>query len=138
MKFLLIDPKARKLHVGDFPELNDAKIAAGLNPREVDHGTVARRLSIVVYEFSLFVPPEEQFYFSLGDQLFAGSAVIYQTNSIGETVNFDKTILTATFPNPGWLRWYRSVNEIEAAISGGTLRRPQTAVNDTVLWSWNR
>jgi hypothetical protein len=138
MKFLLIDPEKRRLHVGDFPDLNDAKVAAGLKPHEVDHSGVARRLTIVVYEYSMFVPPAEQFYFSAGLKLFGGPAVIYQTNEVGETVDFDTVISTAVFPNPGWLRWYRNLNEIEAAISGGTVKRPQNMVNEDVIWSWNR
>ena len=138
MKFLLIDPKARRLRVEWFPDLFFAKLEAGLEPDQVDHGHVARNLSVVVFEFSLFVPPEEQCYFSLGSKLFGGSAVMYQTDAAGETIDFNTTISTAIFPNPGWLRWYRSVAEIEAAISGGTLVRPQTMLNDTIIWAWNR
>lgn len=138
MKFLLIDPKARRVHVEWFPDLHFAELEAGLEPNEVDHGAVARNLSIVVYQFSLFVPPAEQFYFSVGASLFGGSAVMYQTDAAGETVDFNTTISTAMFPNPGWLRWYRNLDEIEAAISGGTVKRPCTMLNDTPVWTWNR
>ena len=44
-------------------------------------------IAIVVDQFSLFVPPEDQRYFLIGRQLYAGNAILYGYNEEGETVD---------------------------------------------------
>src|SRR6516165_4859804 len=41
----------------------------------------------VVYEYSLFIPPDKARYFSICNRLFAGGAVLYAADEAGETVD---------------------------------------------------
>jgi hypothetical protein len=133
MKVFLIDSEARTVDAMDVKAVQDAYGPIGLNRAQVEHGSVAvdqvtgNRLAIVVHEFSLFVPPTEQTYFSIGANLYAGDAVLYETDRSGETVS----LIT-----PPEVMFYRSHVEVEKAIARGEIRRPQTAINGEVVWSW--
>jgi hypothetical protein len=132
VKFQIVDPRIRSVIAADTPNLNDACIIAGLSPLEVDHGTVARDdegngCAIVVYEFSLTkIEPKDGFYFSIGSQLFCGSAVLYAFDDTGE-------VDMESYPP---IMFYKSYREVEAAIQRREIRRPYTAVNGEVLWQW--
>jgi hypothetical protein len=112
--------------------LDEAKRAVGLDPRQVDHGVVWRDLrsggvSIVVYEFGLFVNQDRQRYFAINNQLFAGTAVLYGFDAAGETVDLRELPPVYFFGNAG---------EVERAIARRQINRPVLAVNDEVLWRW--
>ena len=129
MKYVLVNPILRTATAGDYASLQDAEVAAGLDPGKVDHGMITRSIGYVVFEFGLFAPPEEQHYFAMGRQLIAGSAVLYGVNAWGESVNLHRS----TIPD---IRWFLGVNDVEAAIVSGEIIRPQTAVNGEVTWQW--
>ena len=129
MKYVLINPTLRTALSGDYATLQDAEVAAGLDPTKVDHGMISRSIGYVVYEFGLFVPPAQQHYFAMGRQLIAGASVLYGVDAWGESVN----LLRSTIPD---IRWFLGVNDVEAAIVAGEIIRPQTAINGAVTWQW--
>ena len=135
MMFGIIDPERRTYrHQIEAPDVNDALVQAGLTPGKVDHGVLFRLstrggIGYVVYEYGMFVPAARQHYFAVGDTLIAGRTVLYEFAENGRTIDL----------HPDWViapRWFSSVEEIEAAIEAGEVRRPQMAVNGEVLWQW--
>src|SRR5262245_16560975 len=77
MRFAIIDPGTQTAVLEDFPNVRAAYKHAGLNACEIDHGIVSMGLAIVVHEYSLFEPAEQQHYFSIAGKLYAGKAVLY-------------------------------------------------------------
>src|SRR5262245_7851839 len=132
MRFGIIDPRTTRVEFVDAADLNEAKIAVGLDPLRVDHGVLWREpgaggASIVVYEFGLFVPRERQRYFAIGRSLYAGAAVVYGFDAAGETV--DLAELPPVF-------FFRDADEVERAIETRQIGRPETAINNVVYWRW--
>ena len=128
-QYVIVDPKKRTVTSITCDSIFDAERAAGLNPGEVDHGSLSRRVGYVVYQFGAFVPPSEQSYCSIAGHLIAGPAVFYGCDEGGETVDLRKSEL----PD---VRWYLEVNDVEAAIERDEIVRPIIAVNGIVLWEW--
>jgi len=79
---------------------------------------VGSAIAIVVDQFSLFVPPEEQRYFIIGRQLYGGNAVLYGYNEEGESI--DLPLMPVVI--------FISVAGIEEAIAAGQIDRPQHAL----------
>lgn len=127
MKFVVINPKNRSIDTVDVWKLQDAEAIAGLG--NVDHGSLCRGIGYVVYEFSMFVPPSEQHYCGIAGHLIAGAAVLYGVDEAGETID----LMKSQIPD---VRFYLGVNDVEAAIERGEIKRPQIAVNNAVLWQW--
>lgn len=130
MRFIIVDPRKRTVEPFD-GEFEEAKVAAGLDPTTVDHGVIAPGLAIVVYEYSLMMPPHEQAYCGIGSTLVAGPAVFYGFDKHGETVPLRKS----EFPD---VRFYLGINDVEAAIERGEIVRPFNAFNDAVFWEFNK
>jgi hypothetical protein len=111
--------------------LDEAKKSAGL--AGVDHGILMHspRSSIgyCVYEYGMFVPADEQDYFSIGELLIAGPAVFYGIGEYGDAIDLQK----ADFPH---VRWYYDSNDVEAAIQCNEIARPMMSVNTDVIWQW--
>jgi hypothetical protein len=111
----------------------DAAIeAAGLRRGAVDHGSVRMgnvQLGIVVWEHGLFERPDKMHYWAIGRSMYAGNAVIYGVDRIGDTVD-----LAAAHLPP--IRFFRDHDAIEQAIQMGVIERPYTAVNGIELWRW--
>lgn len=127
-KYLLIRKGTTELM--DCADFKVALAAVGLEQGRVDFGTLTMRpvcLTVVVYEFGLLEPPEQHHFFSIGNGLFAGNAVVYQCNEEGETVD-----ITHVPP----VLHYRDCVEAERAVVAGQVRRPETAVNGRVMWQW--
>ena len=129
MQYVLINPILRATLGRSYASLQDAEVAAGLDPGKVDHGMISRSIGYVVYEYGLFVPPAEQHYFAIGKTLVAGPAVLYGVNAWGEGVD----LWQSTIPD---VRWFLGANDVEAAIEAGDIIRPQTSVNGLVTWQW--
>lgn len=108
-------------------DLVDTEKSAGLDPYAVDHGVVAPGIGIVVFEYGLFVEPQQQSYFAINGHLYAGCAALYGFDDEGETVDLDK------IPE---IQWMDSVEHIEREIAAGRVKRPQIAVNGKVQWQW--
>lgn len=132
MKFGIIRPRGKEFAVADAPSVQDACRQAGLDPSDVDHGTVARGVGIVVAGFGLYEPPEKQSYFGLAGRLYAGPAVIYRYNARGDTIPFD---LQPIDFEPHIL-WLPTAADVERAIGERKVERPIGAVNGEVFWRW--
>ena len=128
MKFGIIDPAAKTLVVRDFETLRDAQRAAGLD--KVDHGTIARGLAIVVYEFGFFEPADRTHYFSVTGGLYAGNAVLYGYDEAGETVDVHESMVPP-------ITFFDTVGDIVVAMIRGLVRRPRHSVNnEPPTWQW--
>jgi hypothetical protein len=124
--YVIVDPKKKTVErfSGTFME---AKKKAGLNG--VDFGMLTPSVSVVVYEYGMFDPPEEQSYFAMGGRLFAGTAVLLGVDKHGE----DRDLSGLELPP---VIWFDNTEEIEAAIARGEVVRPHMAVNNEVFWKW--
>ena len=127
MKFVTIDAYKAKVETVEAASPQEAYAHVGLNPGSVDHGVVHPGVAIVVYEYFLFVPVDEQRWFAVGRQLFGGTAVLYGFDESGETVDLKE-------PPP--VLFFRDYVEVERAIQNGVIDRPRMAVNNQVLWQW--
>lgn len=129
MRFGLVNATESTVQTSEFEDLQAAAKALGLRMGAVDFGGLTPNLNLIVYEFGLFVDPDAQRFFAVGMQLYAGNAVIFQTNDAGDTVDLSE-------PLP-LIRFFPTAKDVEQAISAGQIRRPQTAVNGQVTWQWN-
>jgi hypothetical protein len=127
MQFQIIDSDKASVRSFKCATLNEAMIAAGLEPGHVDFGSVGENISIVVFEFGLFLPREKARFFSIQRALFVGNAVLFGHDQRGETVDL---------PSPPPVMFYRDHLAVEQAINWNQIDRPQIAVNGTVLWRW--
>ena len=138
MRFLTIEPDEMAIGEIEAPNAGVAKVAI-LGDIDVDHGVVdgpkgGVSLAIIVDEYSL-LDTNDQKFFSIGDKLFAGKAVIYGFDGAGETVSIpedDDRISAST------VVFMKGVEEVEAAITSGRLPRPRAAINGEVIWEWNK
>lgn len=130
MRYITIDPARTAIKVIDADSYPYAVEVAGLEVGEVDHGTIERDpitgngIGIVVYEYSLFVPSDQQRYFSIKGKLYAGRALLYAYNESGETIDL-KRVPDVVF--------FGSARAVEMAIEAGTLERP---ASKTLGWQW--
>jgi hypothetical protein len=134
MRFGIVDPIVKKVWTVEAKELQDVYQSVSLKSEIVDHGTIYRTqdgggVSIVVYEFALFVKPEFQHYFSMRGKLFAGRCVLYGFGIEGETVDLPPGAAAATF-------YGNNVAEIEAAFNRRALVRPVVSHNGHKIWQW--
>jgi len=130
-RYGIINPYTRQWFVIESDELDAAKVAAGITPREEDHGKVTRGLAICTNEYGLIEPKHGQTYFALLGSLYAGGAVLYAVDETGATVDFE--------PDPlllGTLVFFVDAQEAEAAIQRREVERPRTTVNGVVCWEW--
>lgn len=134
MLFALIEPAQGMLrHQVDAADLDAALRMVGLRVAHVDHAGIwrdaERGLAIVVAEFGLFVPPQQQHYFSLLRGLYAGNAVLYAFDGEGSTID----VRPQDVPVPVF---YRSVGAIERAIAENEIARPSIRVMGKLKWQW--
>jgi len=127
MRYAIINPKKQTLRAIDASSFDVALDVAELAEVGRDHGLVTRRVAIVVYEYSLYVPPAEQHYFALEGKLYGGNALLYGVGDAGETID-----LTAC-PEP---TFFKSAADVEAAIYLGKVERPVVARDEKVVWKW--
>jgi hypothetical protein len=131
MKYGRIMPETKTFDIIEADDFQEAKRMCGLDPNQVDHGLVWRDenggVSIVVYEYGL-LEPERTDYFVLNRHLYVGPALLYQHDRGGETVDYDG-------PTVG-VRWLHSAAEVEQAIKDDLVNRPESRVNDLLVWSW--
>lgn len=126
MKFGIIRPRTRTFTTTEAPNLQATYPAAGLRPMEVDHGVVSGQHSVVVYEFGLY--DSRASLFSIGRQLLAGTAVVYQVDDLGMTVDFEMPTWRPVF--------YPTHDDAMAAIVMGRIDAPTIAINGRVQWRW--
>jgi hypothetical protein len=132
VKFFAIRPADCAVNAIEAAEPSDAYAELGLQVAHVDHGVVAHSpglggIAIVLDELALFAPPGEQRYFSIGNKLYAGNALLY---------GFDPQGRTCEFAPPPPVNFYANAEQVERAIHAGLLQRPHTSVNGKVTWQW--
>jgi hypothetical protein len=128
MKFAIVMPGLKHIHTTDVGSPRLAMVEADLAPGAIDHGTLRSGLGYIVYEHAMFVPAVQQHYFAIDRTLVAGNAVLYSFDSEGRTINLN-TVLAP--------RWFDSVDEIEAAIVAGALKRPIISLpGEPPFWKW--
>jgi hypothetical protein len=136
MNFLVINPWRCSIKDVDGEENLEAAYAeAGLKRGQVDFATLHRNpangttINIIVYEYGLFKPPAEGRYFSLGNQLYEGGAVLFAADEEGNTISYPKESKPP-------VTFYGSANDVEAAIARGEIQRPRSSVNGAIVWEW--
>ena len=125
MQFAIVDVTQKIVGVVDCDDLLEAQALAGLGG--VDHGVVCPGVGIVVDEFGLFAPPDEQSYFAINGRLYAGNGVLYGFNKGGELVDLAQVPAVMFMP---------SARAVERNIEIGTVLRPEISVNGVVTWRW--
>lgn len=130
-KFILIEPALKIVRNFETANLVGALRAVGLTDGETDHGMITKHLGIVVYEFGLFKPPEYQVYTVIDFRLYAGNAVVYAVDDVGETIDAMAAHAFATC-----CLFLRGQREVERAIQMGAVRRPQMSVGEDLIWQW--
>jgi hypothetical protein len=132
MLFGLIQPAIRRATIADFADIQAAQRSVGLSPGEVDFGGVPtvdeRRLHIVVFEFSFFVPAHAQNYFAIGGSPYAGAAVLFASDIDGATID-----LAPPLPP---IEFFDDAQQFEAAIKLGAVIRPEIKINGMRVWAW--
>jgi hypothetical protein len=131
MNFIAIDPKRASVELVEADELTEVYGQVGLKSSEVDHGVLYRfdngeSLNIVVYEAGLFRGDQGR-YFSIGNHLYEGGAVVYAADEAGETISVN---------HKPPVMFYRDVREVEYAIDTREVVRPQRALGQEVTWMW--
>src|SRR5215472_15463364 len=117
MKFGLIDPHNARTEIVEANDWPDVAKTVGLESGRTDYGTLGRYpegggIGYFCYEFGLYIPVEKQRYFSVGNRLVAGAAVLYGFNEMGETVDLER------MPS---VIFYRDAHEVEDAIRSGRI-----------------
>ena len=136
MNFFTIDPSTQTIATIDVDDVWDAFLRAGLKRGRIDFGIVSRcngkSVNIVVGEDGLINPHFDGKYFSLSGQLYAGPAVLFLANEVGDTVSFPEPSIKPP------VTFYRDAAAVERAIKAGEINRPQTSINGIVIWEWGR
>lgn len=140
MRYGRIDARAHKLDLIEADLIDTAKRLCGLEPLKTDDGVVWKEpgiggVAIIVAEFGLFMPPLNQHYFAFDDRLYAGNALLYGFDDVGETIDFDAPVL-GTHQERATLRWFESGYDVSKAITRGELIKPQLVLNGSVVWEW--
>jgi len=128
MRYAVIDPQKRTLRAIDASSFDVALDVAGLADVGRDHGLVNRSLGIVVHEYGLYEPPDQQHYFALGSKLFAGKALLYAFDERGKTIDLTQCPEPVFFASPA---------AVEEAIDAGQIERPMKALNGRIVWQWS-
>jgi len=133
VRFATIEPAESRWELVEADELTDLYERLGLTG-DVDHTSLASPhampsgvgISLVVREFSMFDPPEEQRFFAIGRTLCAGNAVLYGYDRHGESVDLEEMPVIL----------FMTLAGVEDAIARDQINRPYLAVNGEKLWEW--
>jgi len=132
MMFATVEPHLCQARIVGFKSLFAAERAIGLEPNKIDFAIVSRDrdrgIGIIVFEYGLFVPPHQQAYFAIEQRLYAGNALLYAFNQVGETIDFE--------PPLPFIDFFNGALDVEQAIHDGRIVRPQMLLNGKVIWSW--
>ena|SRR5262252_7936994 len=135
LRYGKIDALDHKVYGVEAAALNEAHIICGLEPTTVEHKIIQHEAGIggigmFVDANSLFVPPVNQHYFSIGPNLYGGNALLYRYDA------WDKTVDFASLGSDIEVRFYESGQEVSRAISWGEITRPTRSINGRVVWEW--
>ena len=130
MNFFMVDAERGGFVDQECEDLRSAMIVMGL--KDVDHGIVEKGIAIVVYEHGLF-ESENCSWFSLNGRLYAGNAVFYGFDEMGETVELETSQRVRIASN---IRFLFHFTDVERAIEAGYVKRPEIKINGAVIWRW--
>ncbi len=77
-------------------------------------------------------------YFSIRKRLYNGNAVLFIADAEGETIDFNLALAEHFISGCKDLKWLETIKDVEATIEEGEVLRPQTVINGTVFWEWNK
>lgn len=126
-RFIGIRADRREIQILERPHLRAALREVGLSSGDVDHGVLQPNLAYVVAQYGLYAPPDAQHYWSFGQRLVAGNAVLHGFNDQGDTIDTPPAI-----PQIAWLTGAEAIE----ACAAGKLMRPEVRVNGVPVWSW--
>jgi hypothetical protein len=127
MRFVTIDATKRRVDVVAANRIDQVLKLVGLDPGHVDLTRACDGIGIMVWEFGLRADPETVKFFSLGDQVYAGNAVLFAYGEGGESIDLaDKPPVM----------FYRSAREVEMAIQRDEIARPTVVINGNLVWAW--
>lgn len=130
MKFLVIDPRECATRYRSHDDPNQAlRRYTPLEPGKTDHGTISKGLGIIVGEYGLYEPAEQQSYFAIAGRLYAGPAMLYAYNELGVTISLERPMLPP-------IKWLKTAADVETAIQAREVERPIVAVDGVLVWSW--
>lgn len=140
MKFIAIKPDIRTLQYLEGDDPFKAIERLGIDPMRTNHASLGKDVSIILDEIGL-LREEQQEFFTLGNRLFAGPAIVYQIDDEGETIDTQPWVLeqiarACTF--------YNSRESVEAAIQRKNIERPQNGIttwkggqpHTEIFWEW--
>jgi len=128
-QFVVIDPAAHLIRMVECEDYKQALAEAGLQSMSVDHGMIDYHTGIVVADDSLFKPPEQQSYFELNHRLYGGPALLYGTDTVGQTIDVENA-------NGFRPTFYHGRREVEEAIEQDKVECPEIRVNGGLVWRW--
>jgi hypothetical protein len=135
LEYVLVRPKQRRIETVACANFQDAQRLAGLDPMQVDFGTISRDeygagVGIVVYELGLYEKPEKIGSFACGGQLYAGNAALFNYIAGGDSVSI-------RYPDDSPpITYLDSMTKVEQIIAKQLVVRPHMAVNGEMLWRW--
>lgn len=145
MKFAIVRPGEQRVQAVSAGDINIAVQLAGLSMGELDFGIVSpvskKRpgLAVTVYEFGLCKMNKRTGknqkplpMFGLGQQLYAGNAVLYSFDEEGETVDLAVGIRDIARD----IIWLPDQKEAEKAIMSNLVLRPVQAINGVIMAAW--
>lgn len=129
-KFVVVDPREENAFVVSEEDLTDVETSQNIGP--VDHGILARGIGYVCFEYAMYVPKEEQRYFTiLGTRkLFAGTNIFYGYNILGHTIDL------GDIREIGDIAWLPNYQVVEEMIATGVVLRPEIRVGKSLIWKW--
>ena len=136
MNYVIIDPSLHQVHNLATTSFDDALMAAGLTPGEIDHGSIDPVFQIAVYEWGLMTPKIDR-YFILAGRLYNGPAVLYAVSPRGDTIPVDQNLASWLTTN-NKIIWLDSRGEAIEAINRGDCEAVQTIVNGKVIWDFTK
>lgn len=132
--FAIVTPRERTIRRVVKGDLYDAMemIGLGRTGSGVDHGIVIKAApgvigySVAADERAIFNSAHRDL-FAVGVRLFAGPAVVY-----AHTIDERSVDVPEIVP----VRFFDSLDAVEAAIAAGTLERPTMWCGPSIAWQW--
>ncbi len=131
-RIIVINPVSHSISERD-AELGPTLYREVIGSDGVDFGSLNKGLSIIVAEFGLVGDGADDAYFSIGSQLFNGTAIVFAHDEHGDDVDISPGNTMLLTMN---MRWYASPAGVEMAIRENSIRRPVATFNGEVFWQW--
>lgn len=133
MQFVAVHPDRNTIEAVQAKDPKELWLTFGCK-NDADFGLIAAGYSIIVDEYGLLRDPAKQHYFSINNNLYANSAVIYAHDLQGNTIPVPNEFLESLF---GVIKFHKTPAEVEALIKAGKIARPHLVDSSKVThWSW--